>query len=240
MRLGQIDEATRAYSFADQAKNPAAKERLIAAKVVQAAEIGASDREILAAVDDLDVQTVSCRPWLHMVTAVGLLLFGNTEAASAQIQLAEETGASSTTSRCLRALCSTFDGTPQHVAKTELAALPISPRTRAILGWLIGEGPIDERLNTLKGAFGNNWMVDCPINVDVAVHHMVASLCEAGRWDEIARLNQDQLRLSPALKDLFILVDLRHALWHAIRGELDDAQKQLATLQERVAQMDGR
>jgi hypothetical protein len=136
-----MDHAVRAYGLAEQAGAAGVKERLGAAKVLQAAESGASLPQVLAA---LDPDAAPCRPWLHMIATLGSLIQGNLEAASSQIEAAERAGASLPATRCLRALCSTFTGEPQTVEKTELAALPVSPRARAVLGWLIGEGTVKE------------------------------------------------------------------------------------------------
>lgn len=233
VRLDQIGEAVRAYDLADQAGAAGAKERLTLAKVVLAVESGGSSQEILAAADG-DGQMGSCRPGLQMIVALGLLFSGDSQGALDRVQVAEEAGASPMVGRCLRALCSTFAGTPENVSKAELAALPVSPRTRAVLMWLIGEGAMREKVNALREAFPNDSMTECPFNTDVAVRHMVADLCETNQWDEAARLAKRHSQQSPVLSDLPVQVDLGRALAHAIGGELDEAQKQLGVLQKRI------
>ena len=119
-------------------------------------------------------------------------------------------------------------------------ALGLAADSRAAIGLLCGPGAEAERIKAFFAAAGDAWPARCPTDPRVLARKRLAALCDEGEWDEAMDF-ADELQLTgePWGRELATLTKLRHALQRALRGELEEAERDLCTLERALAQSTG-
>ena len=228
-RFGEANCAIRAYELASDVQSVDVSERLAVMQVRASVENTQNPKLISDAADRaFEVSPESF--WPPLLAAVGLVIANDPNAARDRVDVAEKLGASPAPCKCIRALCDVLSGTPQTVSHDDLSAAGASPQTEAVLRLLTGPGEIGEKLKAFVEVLKDRWITICPIDPKVGASHILAALCQDGRWDEALNLAGVLGQTDPNSANLAVMIQLRQALAQAVGGELEQAQMQLSAL----------
>jgi len=229
-RLGQFDEAIRAYELASASRSLQAHERLalalVNAEVRRSAGLDAISRAVGRA-----VELAPTSPWPQLLAALGLLMAGEVEATMSHLDAAAACGAPESICRGLRAVCTALSGRAV-LAEEDLVALHLTVVADAIVRLVCDEGTEPARIEAFVRAFGDEWIAWCPTDPQRTARRLLAAWCDRGNWDEVLEY-VDRLERSalPWAKELAALVRVRHALESASRGALEAADRALQELE---------
>lgn len=229
-RLGQPDEARRAYKLAGEFSTPQLTERLAVAKVCVAVARSADAETISLAADGAHA-LAPLSHWPQLMAVLGLVRAGATEAARDRLDQAAASGAAENVCRVLRTLCGAAHVTAE-LAVEEISALNLPEVVAAVLRYLFIGGPDSERMDAMAQALGKRWLELCPTELQLTTQRLLAAWCEEDRWDEALECARALAHMDTDwAKDLWALVSVRHALTLALRGELETADDELRELE---------
>ena len=228
-RLGQANSAIRAYELASDVRSSDVSERLGVMQVRASVE-NTRDPKLISDAADRASEVSPDSFWPPLLAAVGLVIANDPNAARDRVDAAEKLGAFPAPCKCIRALCDVLSGTPRTVSHDDLSAAGASPQTEAVLRLLTGPGEIGEKLKAFVEVLKDRWITICPIDPKVGASHILAALCQDGRWDEALNLAGVLGQTDPNSANLAVMIQLRQALAQAVGGELEQAQMQLSAL----------
>gem|GEM_PF-3191720 len=233
LSLGQVEEAVRAYRLADADAAPGVKERLAVA-AVYAEVTRRSGAAAIAGEADRAMDSAPGSPWPQWMAALGLLMAGERETAAQR--LATGPDAPELIKRCLQAVCAALSGAGDgSVTDEELATLKAPPETEAIVRLLCGAGDEIAKCEALIESLGEAWIERCPADAQLVARRLIAAWRDEGDWDRALGLARQLERSGQAwAKEMAALTRVRHALEHASRGELAEAEAELRDVDARL------
>ncbi len=239
-RLGQTGDAVRAYALAAEASPATAGERLAVAAVYAAIGRAAASEEIARSADRAD-ELAPNSPWPPLMTALGLLIAGDWDAAQPHLARAQERGAPEDLVRCLRCVSQGVSD-PGTLSTDELADLGLPKPIEALVHLAVGDRRDVRHLEAFAAYFGPGWIDAAPGDPAPLARRLLASLCDDDRWDDALAMTDDLVRSGRAWAiELAATVRARHAMLCAVRGNLDqaaEALEELSALLERAPGQD--
>ena len=95
-----------------------------------------------------------------------------------------------------------------------------------------GAGPEPDRIKSFINTLGEEWVARCPADPGLVARKLLTALCNESRWDEALKFADSLARHALAgAAEMAAMVRLRRALERGSRGELEDAERELAELE---------
>lgn len=240
LRLGHVDAAIRAYRRASETPSLGLLER-VAVAGVYAEIVHRTGREVIANAAERAAENAPTSAWPQLLAAVGLLTVVDAERARAAVAAAESRSAPEPVLRLLRAVCDVLAGAATIVTDDDLAALRLPSESAAIVRFLCGSGTEAARVAALVTALGDQWMVHSPVDPAAMARRLAAALCRKGT-SHAALEHADRLERSGQDWAIALAGHVRvvAALQRAARGELQEAERELARVEASLVPGPGR
>jgi len=240
LRLGRPAAAIRAYRRATDVLSADVRERLAVASVC-AEILQRRGSEAIASAVAQATEEAPASPWPHVIAAVGLLILVDAERARAATAEAGSRQAPEVVLQVLRAVTDALQGAPAVVTDEMLSALRMPAESAAAVRLLCGSGPELPRLAGLFATCGDEWIVRAPVDPAVIARRFAAALCRDGRT-EAALQHARVLERSGQAWAIALAghIRLALALQRAVRGELEEADRELAQAEANLTSGSGR
>lgn len=233
MRLGQTDEAIRAYELASRGDSSLAKERLAIAQLYRVVQEGGSPQLLEAAVGRTQ-KLAPNSPWLSILASLAFVIADDIDSAMARADTAGKQGATDLIHGLLGALYRAVRGEPL-VDDVDITALRLSPKAEVLVRLLGTCGTASDRLQAFLQVFAKDWADCCPFDPIRVVRRLAADPSSTHDFSRLRALVNELLESStPGAVELTALVRVVQALNMACDGKLEMAVDELYQVVEEL------
>ena len=225
LSLGRAEAAAQGYELASKYGRVPVEDRLSVARLCAKATNSSGSAEIRLA--EAQVSGV----YGPLLAATGLLSVGDLSGTMEMLDKAEQGGAAGATSRCIRALAAGGSASPE-----DLSALQAPPHVLAALRLFCGQGAATARIREYMEAMGDSWVDQCPADPAEMARRLLADWCDDGKWDNALPFCARIERFGHSwAAELAAIVRLRHALMRGATGNLEEAEREIRSVESALA-----